>query len=114
MTMQPQTPDMTVNAEQAFQMALMTCVQRGWQPQYVDPVSRRAVLYSPGGKCNDVAHLIAVFLTLGLWIPFWIWISAATPGPKTMTLTVDDAGQPHYTEPKPPGQAGVKRRAGQG
>lgn len=95
-----------LNPDLAFQQALSTSVARGWEARHVDPATRTAVLYSPPGEVNHTAHILGVFLTCGLWLPVWVIVAMSAPGAKSMTLTVDEAGQPHFSKPLPPGKAG--------
>lgn len=98
-------PPAPVNPNEIFQREMAVCTSRNWQVRHYDPVSRVAVFYSPAGNSSPVANLIACLLTGFLWAPIWIIIAWRTPGPRTMTLTVSETGEVHYTKPGPPGKA---------
>lgn len=88
-----------VSPDAAFQQALATSVARGWEARHVDASSRTAVLYSPAGQVNHVAHLLGTLVTCGLWLVVWIIVMARAQPAKSMTLTVDSVGQAHFTQP---------------
>lgn len=91
--------------DQIFRDEIATCASRGWQIRHNDTIARRAVFYSPGGRCNHLIHAIMSVFTLLLWTPIWFLAALTTQGPRTFSLAVDETGLVRYTKPISPGKA---------
>jgi hypothetical protein len=72
-------------AEDRYNAAIAENLRRGWRIESESPL---ATTFVRGHRVNHVLHLILSVVTLGLWIPVWLFVSVF-------------GGEDHFTVSRP-------------